>query len=759
MEEAYKLCVFVGDLARYKSEFTNSTNFDEAQRWYKVAQRISPNKGRAFNQLAIIAMRRKHTLDVIYFNMRNLMSSTPYDATMKTLMHIFDVSKNKVELRQARLLKAGRYIAGVSRREIWIPPDSKKPLLRPSLRQPNAEGHANEEQELRSKDSNVYDDLVLSFIHTLGKLVNRKGMDSFHQCVSGMLCELRVLVQCSPSSIYSRHYVQLVSMFVFATELLQVKAQNKKLQRAAMLEGMGMFGVLLERFVDLVENPPPLDDEETIVIELTPLPSPLPSPPPSPPPSPLPYDGAETNETTETHQHGRKDEDKKESRRKPKVYLCNDAKTLLPPMKVWIDWLMNTPATVWHPAYCRAYLKVGTSSVNDPWGNLAKLMNILEEQDIGLPVLATEPRPGFTPVELVEEHDLAGCTPWMYSRGTSLYMPITCHIFNVEARLHLRKLAFFCSHHLTSLTLPILGREQQLVAAPVAQQSHNDDGSQLTAAVDDDAKQGGEPQSRWVWYVTSGGRSDTKRASRASRRMARDETGTGRPASTSSTSTLAEIRDLLRRNEEIERSERSLEREKQERMQAMLAESTVPRIMEVRPRYVVLDTNCFVDDLTAVEWIATFRAFRMLIPITVIKELRGLALGDANRQKPLPAGVADASQLALAFLETCDPGVISYIDIDGEIVAKDSPFLRDKDTTKTNDDRILQAALSLCRDQYAAPPDADGYIVRNVALITNDRTLRVKAITTNMPTKALCEFIEQLQLWFPLSQGPQRASD
>ncbi|XP_058063380.1 telomerase-binding protein EST1A [Anopheles bellator] len=736
MEEAYKLCVFIGDLARYKSEFTNSTNFDEAQEWYKSAQRISPHKGRAFNQLAIIALRRKHTLDVIYFNMRNLMSATPYDATLKTLMHIFDVSKNKVELQQARLLKAGRYIAGVSRREIWIPPDSTKPLLRPSLRQANAD----DEQELRSKDSNVYDDFVLSFIHTLGKLFNRKGMESFRQCVAGMLCELRVLVQCSSIRISSQHYVQLISMFVFAAELLQVKAKDKKLQRAAMLEGMGMFGVLLERFIDLIEHPTADKEEE----EQVPMDAEAPSAEQKPPSSPQPADGVASG----AEAHDEHNEKQGGDRHKPKLFLCKEAKTLLPPMKVWVDWLMNTPVTVWHPAFCRPYLRVGTSSVNDPWGNLAKLMNILEEKGIGLPKMASEARPGFVRVLLDEEIDLAECTPWMYCNTRSLYMPAACTIADVGPRLCLRKLTFFCSHYLTSLTLPILDSLERFGAR------HNeDDAAEVPAG-------GGEPQSHWVWYVTSSGRSDTKRVARANRRTSHDDSETReRAGSASSTSTLAEIRDLLRRNVEIERGEKSLEREKQQRLQAMLAESTVPRIMEVRPRYVVLDTNCFVDDLPAVEWITTFRAFKMLIPITVVKELRGLALGDTNRPKQPLAGVAEASQLALAFLETCEPGAISYIDMDGEIVAKDSPFPPDRDTLRTNDDRILQAALSLCRDQYSDPPDVDGYIVRNVVLITNDRTLRVKAITTNMPTKALCEFIEQLQLWFPLSQGPQRASE
>lgn len=50
--------------------------------------------------------------------------------------------------------------------------------------------------------------------------------------------------------------------------------------------------------------------------------------------------------------------------------------------------------------------------------------------------------------------------------------------------------------------------------------------------------------------------------------------------------------------------------------------------IEVRPRYLLPDTNCFIDCLEDFEKLATeFKRYTLIIPLTVVKELDGLSKG------------------------------------------------------------------------------------------------------------------------------------
>jgi len=53
---AQKVCLFMGDLARYKEQANDSSNFNRAKQWYTKAQMLNPKNGRPYNQLAILAL-------------------------------------------------------------------------------------------------------------------------------------------------------------------------------------------------------------------------------------------------------------------------------------------------------------------------------------------------------------------------------------------------------------------------------------------------------------------------------------------------------------------------------------------------------------------------------------------------------------------------------------------------------------------------------------------------------------------------------
>jgi hypothetical protein len=61
--------------------------------------------------------------------------------------------------------------------------------------------------------------------------------------------------------------------------------------------------------------------------------------------------------------------------------------------------------------------------------------------------------------------------------------------------------------------------------------------------------------------------------------------------------------------------------------------------VEVRPRYVVVDTNCLIENLGVVKVLVRARLFQVVLPTTVGDELRQLALGT-----PVPRAVTMLSR-------------------------------------------------------------------------------------------------------------------
>lgn len=52
---AQKIFLFLGDLARYKEQANDTTNYGRSRQWYLKAQQINPKNGRPYNQLALLA--------------------------------------------------------------------------------------------------------------------------------------------------------------------------------------------------------------------------------------------------------------------------------------------------------------------------------------------------------------------------------------------------------------------------------------------------------------------------------------------------------------------------------------------------------------------------------------------------------------------------------------------------------------------------------------------------------------------------------
>uniref|UniRef100_A0A182PL14 PINc domain-containing protein n=1 Tax=Anopheles epiroticus TaxID=199890 RepID=A0A182PL14_9DIPT len=218
----------------------------------------------------------------------------------------------------------------------------------------------------------------------------------------------------------------------------------------------------------------------------------------------------------------------------------------------------------------------------------------------------------------------------------------------------------------------------------------------------------------------------------------------------------------------------------------ILSQSTIAVSIEVHPRFLVPDTNCFVDYLSAIELIAKAHPlYQLMVPIIVINELQGLSKGVRNlsqkqqtaacsavaeipvpeqKQLALPSEaascgdtanstasifnhqhavkVAEASKKALQFIKSRNPA-LKCVTTKGSIL-KTSTFTVEDDVgdLKSNDDRILETALNLCRHQTEETRDGTRYITQDVVLLTTDRNLRVKAISNDLPVREIPDFIK-----------------
>ncbi|CAH0720855.1 unnamed protein product, partial [Brenthis ino] len=681
-----KLYVFLGDLARYKEQVNESNNFAKSKFWYTKAQQINPKNGRPYNQLAILAIYARRKLDAVYYYMRSLMSSNPFQSARESLLSLFDENRKKYEaaerkrraaVEQARGGENGSEngirgsaggVGGVAgaglRREVWVRPSGQRTT---TLR-------AAPDDSLSSMTPvELNKNFITSYLHVHGKLITKIDMETFHTSAAHMLRQFRALLHRQPLPTPAARLLQLTALNMFAVETNAASLKgNNGSERSAWLEcalgvSLLMFGALLERCCALLPEP------------------------------------------AHTQQHA-------------------DALLLLPAIKVWSDWML-CHSSVWNPPPTFDNFEI--ESENDPWDWLAKLMNILEALDDKSIEFESEMKEGNVSVRLPEDASLAGFTPLMYMEPAAAWLPAerAPAPHTAEHVLRTRKLLFFGTEYLVGVEPPVLkleypaGAQPRYVSAVQRTQPNYPPLQQLSEDSADSA--------------------DSEAESRAGRGPA------GRAAPPDADEA---TRKLLRRKEQLETRKATLERRKQ-RMQEMLGSGWVSVEMEVRPRWLVPDTNCFIDHLALLQAAARPAAYTLAVPLVVVSELEGLR--KCSR-------LGEAARAALAWISSGGAGAaggaggVRLATARGSLLAaRGLAFTAEQDQARTtNDDRVLATALNLQANlndsenrtgEAGAAGGAGGECarrVREVVLLTDDRNLRVKALAAELPARDLPSFVQ-----------------
>ncbi|VBB26689.1 unnamed protein product [Acanthocheilonema viteae] len=193
-------------------------------------------------------------------------------------------------------------------------------------------------------------------------------------------------------------------------------------------------------------------------------------------------------------------------------------------------------------------------------------------------------------------------------------------------------------------------------------------------------------------------------------------------------------------------------------------------IIEVRPNYLVPDTNTFIDHLMSIKKIVESHRFTVLVPTTVFSELESLSR--LSSPKPTVGGredfqdhwVGERAKEAVAYLKDLigkQVPQIYTITSKGNLLT--SLMFATEETSGSgelkavNDDFILSSCVNFAKTR-SKPSNAvttaqsvsvsmmdmeqPTRLYRSVVLLTEDRALNIKAVCENIPCRTVPSFMK-----------------
>ncbi|GBP48121.1 Telomerase-binding protein EST1A [Eumeta japonica] len=125
--------------------------------------------------------------------------------------------------------------------------------------------------------------------------------------------------------------------------------------------------------------------------------------------------------------------------------------------------------------------------------------------------------------------------------------------------------------------------------------------------------------------------------------------------------------------------------------------------LEVRPRWLVPDTNCFIDHLPLLQRVAAApgQPYLLAVPLVVVTELEGL------RRCGRVGGAAGA---ALGWLCGDAGAAVRFATSRGTLLASRTFTAERAEPRTTNDDRVLATALNLHANLASEPGEMPPYL-------------------------------------------------
>ncbi|KAM6907322.1 telomerase-binding protein EST1A [Xenentodon cancila] len=717
---AQRCMICQGDIARYREQASDSANYGKARSWYLKAQQIAPKNGRPYNQLALLAIYTKRKLDAVYYYMRSLAASNPILTAKESLMSLFEEAKRKVEQLERRRKQEheggsrGPAVRGRARGddgarvEIWICPSAQSAT--PTSQRGGSESSRDSEQDgelsgLSATDLNKR--FILSFLHTHGKLFTKVGMESFSGVASRVLLEFKMLLQHGASLLGSTNILQIITINMFAIHNAQSRGEEGDV-RSVLLDqstalGLSMFALLVQRCTELLKQTPAV----TMA------------------------DGEEEGKTGE---------------QKGMVKVSAfpfDLRELLPSIKVWSDWMLGHPDH-WNPPPC------SLDCSPDVWQCLADLCNVLahvDHEEVPLYKVDTEEVDGdeeLAVLQLKEDKMLAGFVPLLAAPQEPCYTDKHTDTAIASDCKRVTVLKYFLE--------ALCGQEEPLLAFK--------GGRYVSVATTAPSNHS----------VATRSRHDSLMENEADDVILEAESSIspseGEEELEDAGDSENDIKQLKARHQSLI-NKLAQQQKRRDKIQAVL-QTGGQLELEIRPVFLVPDTNGFIDHLEGLKKLLQCGAYIIVVPLIVITELDGLAkgqdafgggmgsgglisgyCGNSNVSAARVRAVQEKARLAVAFLEkgfeSREPCLRALTSRGNQL---ESIAFRSEDTSGqqgNNDDVILSCCLHYCKDKAKdfMPHQRDGTVKlqREVVLLTDDRNLRVKALTRNVPVRDIPAFL------------------
>lgn len=713
---AQKILINLGDLSRYKEQIEMTGSFRQAREYYEQAQQLLPTNGKPYNQLAILSIYLKKKFDAIYYHMRSLLASNPIHSAKESLKVLFDEIRKKQETLMPKEVECKGNNENVMpmRREIWIHPDGSRRLHRlPKLSNQGKKYSTGNDESVESLDLNQLNKrFLLSFLNIQGKLFTGIGMDSFDSVAHQMFNDFKVLLSHSPLIFTYQRLLQIVSLNIFSVfynNREEIKQQKREIRIQAFTVGSIMFAMILDRINDILNEHFFIDCKETnkvLKLDAKPVDNEIESIPCSPKHNGL------------------------------KLDLPEDAFTLVCAVKVWCNWLLNYD-DLRNPSMPYINSEKLRQMNIEPWKSFAKFLNMTNGKDKCDEILSQNNSLDHKPILLDEDTYLKGFAPLKFSDETLTYCHKISDSKNVKNTLRLVKI-FQYANSLCDFDNQIIKKiliESDTIAFV---------GSSLCSAeqnlVEDNTMDNQEDFEELLSFPEELNKEFIEKTS-----LNNDQNGELSVCSPDN----PEICDLIRRKNELEKKQKMQESYHQT-LQGLLRQSGISLHIEVRPKYLVPDTNCFIDFLDQLKIIASkSERFYLFVPITVVNELEGLSKGLREPSNMLATVESDnnlslvtkRSKAALEFIRSKNNG-IKCVTTKGSILNSSVFTLEESENQISNDDKILQTALNLCKNNVDRYEDGIHYIETEVVLLTKDRNLRVKALARNLSVSHLSGFLK-----------------
>lgn len=788
---AQKICIYLGDLLRYREIVDGGKNFERVKQWYVRAYQLIPANGMPYNQLAILSLYNKRKFDAIYYHLRSLHASNPIKSAKESLVVMFDEIRKKYETHERTLMMVAKKrgtssMAGrrneTFRRELWIHPTYGQLNYRTVCLD------ENDDESVVLDSVGLYKKFIANYLHLQGMLFTKIGADSLETCIDSVLKEFAELLDHQSSDVMThKKLVNLITLNAFGIDYNRNETAPSDLLINSVAFSFCFFGLMIEKLLkEFIENvPAAFCDVKGNANHL------------------LVTGENTTADEQKCHRHSTGQSNN--TVHINDFILSDYVNNLLAAVMLWCNWMQHHCA-LWNSPPILSAMKCLCEKygIVNVWGGFATLITIFGEYRFDEHrLLLTEPprppadddnenvRPSSARLRLPEDLLVLGL-PSFVSNET-FYCRDQHNRTNLFTMLRMRQVRLFATEFLCTCEPPILQKHQfaEALAVSFTACAHETFGDSVAGNYDGDGDgdEGGMAATAAVTCSGANKSSDGITRTAPTRRSSfeDDECDIGdrvtaeleteaKTVGSAENSPTTEIQQLVQRKNELERSHKMHEKQHQHKRDILQQSKNDTILIEVQPKYLLSDTNCFIDSLAHLISIAeSYPLYQLIVPLIVLNELEGLAKGDRlTDESPTRSQTKThretAAQAALAFLQINNKN-IRYATTKGSILTS-MAFTTERDCSdlhrdgatpiehRNNDDKILLTASNLSQLHSsnftdgvpdvaqpsnvaavaASPPKST--IRHKVVLLTNDRNLRVKAIAQNIPVREALDFVK-----------------